>query len=91
MFLPDPLDVPLELVEYLAEQLGIDDPSCVKSYVDRRMTRFERSASASATHSVHRDRDLAPDVTLLAELVSLGQCLEREGPADGNGEVARVV
>jgi uncharacterized protein DUF4158 len=33
MFLPDPLDVPLELVEYLAEQLGIDDPSCVKSYL----------------------------------------------------------
>jgi len=24
MFLPDPLDVPLELVEYLAEQLGIN-------------------------------------------------------------------
>jgi hypothetical protein len=43
MFLPDPLDVPLELVEYLAEQLGIDDPSCVKSYLDRRMTRFEHA------------------------------------------------
>ena len=43
MFPPDPLDVPLELVEYLAEQLGIDDPSCVKSYVDRRMTRFEQA------------------------------------------------
>lgn len=27
MFLPDPLDVPPKLVEYLAEQLGIEDPS----------------------------------------------------------------
>jgi hypothetical protein len=33
MFLPDPLDVPPELVDYLAEQLDIDDPSCVKRSV----------------------------------------------------------
>ncbi|HEY5840409.1 MAG TPA: DUF4158 domain-containing protein [Mycobacterium sp.] len=26
MFLADPLDVPPELVDYLAEQLGIEDP-----------------------------------------------------------------
>jgi hypothetical protein len=38
MFLPDPLDVPPELVDYLAEQLDIEDPSCVKRYTDRRMT-----------------------------------------------------
>lgn len=44
MFLPDPLDVPVDLVEYLAEQLGIGDPSCVKSYTDRRMTRFEHAS-----------------------------------------------
>jgi len=43
MFLPDPLDVPVDLVEYLAKQLSIDDASCVKSYVDRRMTRFEHA------------------------------------------------
>jgi hypothetical protein len=31
-FLGRPLDgVPTELVDYLAEQLGIEDPSCVKS------------------------------------------------------------
>nr|WP_307866479.1 DUF4158 domain-containing protein [Rhodococcus opacus] len=35
MFLPDPLDVPPELVDCLAAQLGIDDPSCVKRYTDR--------------------------------------------------------
>ena len=27
MFLADPLDVPPELVDYLAEQLGVEDPS----------------------------------------------------------------
>jgi len=43
MFLPDPLDVPPELVEYLAGQLGIEDPSCLKSYTDRRMTRFQHA------------------------------------------------
>lgn len=41
-FLDDPLDgVPVELVEYLAEQLQIGDPSCVKSYGERDKTRLE--------------------------------------------------
>ena len=40
-FLDDPLDVPVELVDYIAEQLGIDDASCVKSYSERAMTRLE--------------------------------------------------
>ncbi len=39
MSLLHPLDVPSELVDYLAEQLNIEDPSCVKRYTDRRMTR----------------------------------------------------
>ncbi|APU15087.1 MULTISPECIES: Tn3 family transposase [Actinoalloteichus] len=43
-FLDDPLDgVPVELVDYLAEQLGIADPSCVKSYGDREMTRLDHA------------------------------------------------
>ncbi len=40
-FLEDPLDVPWPVVEYLAVQLGIHDPSCVKRYVDREMTAYE--------------------------------------------------
>ncbi len=40
--MPDPLDVPGE-VDYLAEQLEIADPSCVKSYTDREKTRFEHA------------------------------------------------
>ena len=40
-FLDDPLDVPAELVQYLAEQLDIADPSCLKSYSERDKTRLE--------------------------------------------------
>jgi TnpA family transposase len=43
MFLAHPLDVPAELVDYLAEQLGIDDPSCVKQYTEREKTKLEHA------------------------------------------------
>lgn len=35
-FLPDPLDVPVEVVDYLAAQLDVGDPSVVKGYTERR-------------------------------------------------------
>ncbi|MEU4359422.1 Tn3 family transposase [Streptomyces virginiae] len=40
-FLDDPADVPPEVVEYLAEQLGIGDPSVLKEYGERENTRLE--------------------------------------------------
>lgn len=40
-FLDDPLEVPVELVDYLAEQLGIAEASCVKYYGEREKTRVE--------------------------------------------------
>ncbi|WP_446222387.1 DUF4158 domain-containing protein [Nocardia sp. IBHARD005] len=43
MFLADPLDVPPELVDYLAEQLGIEDSSCVKQYTEREKTKLEHA------------------------------------------------
>jgi len=43
-FLTDPLDVPTAVLDFVAEQLGIADPSCVKGYVERRTTRFEHAA-----------------------------------------------
>ena len=42
-FLADPLDVPNRVLEYLAGQLEIADPSCVKRYTERRATRFEHA------------------------------------------------
>jgi len=42
-FLTDPLDVPAEVLAYLAEQLSVADPSCVGRYMERRTTRFEHA------------------------------------------------
>jgi hypothetical protein len=52
MFLADPLDVPVELVEYLAEQLGIDDPSCVKRYTEREKTKLEHAWEIQREHGL---------------------------------------
>lgn len=58
-FLPDPLDVPTSVLDFVAEQLGIADPSCVKGYVERRSTassmrqRLPRNA-ATATSPASR-------------------------------------
>ena len=40
-FLGDPLDVPLVVLDYVAAQLGVADPSCVKRYTERDKTRLE--------------------------------------------------
>lgn len=42
-FLADPTDVPTEVVDYLAAQLGVGDPSCLKGYREREMTRLEHA------------------------------------------------
>jgi hypothetical protein len=41
VFLDDPTDVPAEVADYLAEQLGIADASVLKTYGDRENTRLE--------------------------------------------------
>lgn len=43
-FLADPTDVPTEVVDYVAEQVGAADASCLKGYMRRRSTRFEHTA-----------------------------------------------
>ena len=40
---PDPLDVPWSVVDYLAGQLDIADPSVVKRYTARPMTAYEHA------------------------------------------------
>lgn len=50
VFLADPLDVPWPVVEYLAEQLGIGDPSCVKRYVERPKTAYEHAWEIRAAY-----------------------------------------
>ena len=43
VFLEDPVDVPWQVVEYLAAQLGIEDHSCAKRYTDRPKTAYEHA------------------------------------------------
>ena len=40
-FLEDPLDVPTAVVDFVAHQLEVADPSCLKHYVGRRKTPLE--------------------------------------------------
>ncbi len=42
-FLTDPLDVPNEVLDVVAGQLGIADPSCVKRYTEREKTRLDHA------------------------------------------------
>ncbi|MFA7764358.1 Tn3 family transposase [Streptomyces sp. NRRL S-448] len=41
--LEDPLAVPWEVVDYLAEQLDVEDASVIKRYTDRKPTAYEHS------------------------------------------------
>jgi Domain of unknown function (DUF4158) len=41
--LEDPLDVPAEVVDFYAGQLGIENPSCVKPYTERDNSWFDHA------------------------------------------------
>lgn len=43
VFLENPLDVPWPVVAYVADQIGVDDPSCLKEYTRRQKTAYEHS------------------------------------------------
>ena len=51
-FLPDPLDVPMVVLERLAGQLQVADPSCVKRYTERRTTPFEHREEIKAVYGL---------------------------------------
>lgn len=90
MFLPDPLDVPPELVDYLAEQLDIDDPSCVKSYTDRRETRFEHAREIQPEYGLIAFSEVAPGLLRrqLDVVTAHGVAFEHEESALGLACVA---
>ncbi len=57
LFLQDPLAVPWPVVEYLAEQLGIGDPSCVKKYTEREKTAYEHAWEIQEAFGYHPYED----------------------------------
>jgi len=60
LFLADPLAVPLPVVDYLAEQLGIADPSQAKRYGVRPQTAYDHAWMIRDAYGYHvfEDRDL---------------------------------
>ncbi len=63
LFLADPLDVPNTVLEYLAEQLAVADPSCVKHYTDRRSTRFEHAEEIRGVVGLREFAEAEPELT----------------------------
>jgi len=49
-FLADPLVVPQAVVDYVAVQVGADDPSCVKRYTERAKTKLEHQWDISQVY-----------------------------------------
>jgi TnpA family transposase len=77
LFLPDPLDVPSVVVEYLAGQLAISDPSCVSRYLERRPTRFEHADEIKRTLGL---RDFAAAAGELERWVDARAWTTGDGP-----------
>lgn len=62
MFLADPLDVPPELVDYLADQLDIDDLTVLPEYLERRKTRFEHQAEIAQAYGLRSFAEVEPEL-----------------------------
>ena len=78
-FLADPTDVPTEVVDYLAEQLDIADPSCVKDYRVRETTRLEHATQI---------RDAYGFVEFTAEADELARWVDDRAWTTGDGPKA---
>ncbi|MGH3495104.1 MAG: DUF4158 domain-containing protein, partial [Sciscionella sp.] len=78
-FLEDPLLVPWAAVEFLAKQLGIEDPSCVKQYVHRPQTAYEHAWEIREVYGYRpfEDRDSAEE---FARLLTGRVWTQAEGP-----------
>ncbi|WP_331728433.1 DUF4158 domain-containing protein (plasmid) [Streptomyces atratus] len=53
----DPLDVPWVVIEHIAEQLGIEDVSCVKAYTERKPTAYEHAWEIRDAYEYHEYDD----------------------------------
>jgi len=77
-FLADPSEVPAEVVEYVADQLGIEDTSCLAAYAERRMTPYEH-ARQIREHYGYRELGEAEEKAL-RDFVSARAWASSEGP-----------
>ncbi|MEV4170211.1 DUF4158 domain-containing protein [Nonomuraea sp. NPDC049709] len=76
-FLADPLEVPNEVLDVVAAQLGIEDPSCVKRYTERDKTRLEHTWEIAKAFGL---KDFASAETELAGKVRAHAWNTGDGP-----------
>lgn len=76
-FMPDPREVPTEVAGYLAEQLDLSDPSCLKSYGERDGTA---RTHAGEIQKVEGWRDFTEITNELAEWLDARAWTTGEGP-----------
>ncbi|MEU7895288.1 DUF4158 domain-containing protein [Nonomuraea sp. NPDC049152] len=76
-FLPDPRQTPAQVAAYLAEQLGIDDASCLKPYGKRDGT--DRTHAGEIQH-IEGWRDFAEVADELREWVDARAWTTGDGP-----------
>jgi TnpA family transposase len=79
MFLPDPLDVPWPVVEYLAVQLGVADVSVAKRYAERLPTQHEHAREIRQAYG-YRDLTDANAAAGLREFLDGRAWTHAEGP-----------
>jgi hypothetical protein len=77
LFLEDPLDVPTVVVDFVADQLGIDDPSQVKRYTEREKTRFDHAWEIQRAYGL---KDFAEVEEKLREWVAARSWTSGDGP-----------
>ena len=63
LFLEDPIDVPASVVDYVAEQLGIADPSVLKAYTERAQTAYQHAWEITEAYGYLSFADLEADLT----------------------------
>jgi Domain of unknown function (DUF4158) len=76
-FLADPVDVPWPVVLFVADQLGIADPSCVKDYGSRPMTAYEHQWEIRREYGYS---DFTEHAEELRRFVEARAWLSNEGP-----------
>ncbi|MBV9139689.1 MAG: DUF4158 domain-containing protein [Pseudonocardiales bacterium] len=83
-FLEDPLDVPSAVLDFVAVQLGVVDPSQVKRYIERTKTRFDHQWEIRRVYGL---REFAEVETEFADWVAARSWTSGDGPksifADG--------
>ncbi len=79
LFLANPLDVPAEVVDYLAGQLRIADASAVKRYAERQSTQWEHAAEIRQAYGYRDFTDDGPQEGIRA-FIAARAWTRTEGP-----------